>query len=628
MSEIIQNLNKALADVDKKMYDDGNFLELIANVFVSNGLKCKYFRKFYKHANPEEYDEEECEDIYDAVKEAREKDLFEKKFTVEDVQNYIERNPVKPDFSILGEKDPIHSEIKYIGMKKHYEENEGWCKLQSPAAYGRVVVSGGVKTFQIENEITYFANVNFYAQLPERKYPAKFNFARVWVSDPDIKTYSRIVFDPLNSDSRALNLFSAYCHFKDGLKVVNVDRAFEHYKSLCGYDNACFEYLMNYFAHIVQKPYERVNTAVVMYGSEGIGKNIGIGFIGNIIGKQYWGESSCPDDLFGKFAKGMFNRIIFVYDEGQKGDTKGFMNRLKTAVTSDKLRVEFKGKDQYEVDNYCRLFFPTNDREPFPIVKGARRWFYLKGSDKYIDLGKEKSADHFESLSKWLKDDNVLYSFYQFLKNRDISQWNANVVPQSDGLKQATEIPLVLRCFTETVLRKDVKAYKPSELLEIVIEYCKKNNYSYACYNPTNLGTHIQEYVEKGCVQKKRISSGYLYTFDKEKFSQYLKRYNFNLEIVGHDDDNDDTLDKVDLEIELLEKKLAEKYKKKLEMIDAMMAGDPIEHGIEKKEKPKKILTKRIILTDKPKATVTPTKATKSTSKTSEDFFTLLESDW
>lgn len=622
MSELIQQLDNALANVDKKVYDDGNFLELIANVFVCKGIKCKYFRKFYKNANPEKYDEEECEDIYDTIKEARENALIEKpKYDICDVENYIKRHPVKPEFTVLGEKDPVHEDTKYISMKKHYEDNEGWCKLQSPAGYGRIVINNGVKTFQIEDEITYFHNVNFYVQMKGEKHPRKFNFARVWVTDPDIKTYSKIVFDPLNTDTRALNLFSAYCQFKEGLKVVNIDRAFEHYKSLCGYDNACFEYLMNYFAHIVQKPYERVNTAVVMYGSEGIGKNIGIGFIGNIIGKQYWGESSCPDDLFGKFAKGMFNRIIFVYDEGQKGDTKSFMNRLKTAVTSDKLRVEFKGKDQYEVDNYCRLFFPTNDREPFPIVKGARRWFYLKGSDKYIDLGKEKSAKHFEDLSKWLKEENVQYSFYQFLKNRDISQWNANVVPQSEGLKQATEIPLVLRCFTETILRKDVKAYKPSELLEIVIEYCKKNNYSYGGYNPTNLGTHLQEYVEKGCVNKKRAASGFLYTFDKEKFSQYLKRYNFNLEIAGNED-SDDTLDKIDLEIELLEKKLAEKYKKKLEMIDALFKGDPLEHGIEKPIK--KTLQKRIISTKPEKKSQSETKSTKSSS----DFFSTIEKDF
>ena len=305
MTELIQNLNNALATVDKKTYDDETFVNLIANIFVSNGLTCKYFRRFYKEVIPEKYDEDACEDIYDTIKEA---DTTGKKYTIDDVVNYIKLHPMKADFSILGEKDPVHTNQKYLDMKKHYEDNEGWCKLQSPAAYGRVVVSGGIKTFQIENEITYFANVNFYVDMKgqetesslrnsnvvagshsvasRRKYPEKFNFARVWVADPDIKTYSRIVFDPLNSDSRALNLFSAYCHFDDGLKTVDINRAFEHYKSLCGYDNACFEYLMNYFAHIVQKPYERVNTAVVMYGSEGIGKNIGIAFLSFIINKD------------------------------------------------------------------------------------------------------------------------------------------------------------------------------------------------------------------------------------------------------------------------------------------------------------------------------------------------------
>ena len=628
MSDLIyQQLKNAIfnannSGVGKKLFKDNEFIQVIAKFMASNGMKRKEFRRIFM--NTKNYDEDEYDDIYDNAKEEAKEPM-----SIDVVNQYIESKTVKKsdkkqqltEFSVLGEKDPVHTDAKYLAMKKHYEDKEGWCKLQQPAGYGRIVMSQDVKTFQIEDEITYFANVNFYVDIEGRKQPQKCNFAKVWVTDPDIKTYSKVVFDPLNSDNKALNLFSAYCQFKTDCKVVNIDKAFEHYKSLCGYDNACFEYLMNYFAHIVQKPYERVNTAVVMYGSEGIGKNIGVGFIGNIIGKQYWGESSSPEDLFGKFGKGMLNRIIFVYDEGEKKDTKAYMNRLKTLVSCDKLRVEPKGKDAYEVDNYCRLFFPTNEREPFPITKGARRWFYCKGSDKYIDLPADKRANHFDELAKWFNDNDVQYSFYQYLKNRDISKWNANVVPQSEGLKQATEIPLILRCFTETILKKDTKAYKPNELLETIIEYCKQNNYSYNAYNPTVLGTHLQEYIEKGCVIKKRVASGFLYTFDKEKFNQYLKRYNFNLEIADHDD-SDDTFDKIDLEIEQLEKKLTEKYKKRLEMMDTIMLGDPIEAGIQKASQQviQKPIKKRII--PPAKSISTPI------DKSAESFFKTLESDF
>jgi len=461
----------------------------------------------------------------------------------------------KEKFNPRGESQPIHKDKKYLQYKKHYE-SIGWCKIEHPCGFGTIETQeDGTVEFKSEDVQAFFKCVNFTTKINGKK--RVFNFGAEWVKDPNAKIYSQIVFDPMNKDKQAFNLFNKFCDFSEkDLKKVSLDMVLEHVNTICGYDKQAYEYLLNYFAHIVQFPAEKVPSAIIMFGEEGIGKNTLLNLIRDVIGKQYYGESSESSDLFGKHAMGMYKKMIFCYDESEKNDTKSFMSRLKTLTTSETLRVEPKYMNAFNVQNYCRLFFPTNAREPFQITKGARRWVYLKGSDKYIKHGVEKAAEYMDKLHKNFKDRNVQYSFYLFLKNRDISQFKPSVVPKTEGLKQAIEVPLVLRCLTETILRRDCdKYYKPKDILETVIAYCMRNHYNYSSYNPTTIGNSLQEYIDKGCITKKRSSTGILYKFEKDKFQDYIKRYNLNLEIFEvrntNQDDSDDENQEAIIEEEL-----------------------------------------------------------------------------
>jgi hypothetical protein len=475
----------------------------------------------------------------------------ESDFETSDSETEIETKKAKKPkekFNPRGESKPIHKDKKYLQYKEYYE-NIGWCKIEHPVGFGTMqTLEDGTVDFVPEDVHSFFKCVNFTTKIDGKK--QNHNFGNAWTTDPNAKIYTKIVFDPLFKDKEAFNLFNKFCDFNNDqkLKQVSIDMVLEHVNTICGYDNESYEYLLNYFAHIVQFPAEKVPSAIIMFGEEGIGKNTLLNLIRDVIGKQYYGESSESSDLFGKHAMGMYKKMIFCYDESEKNDTKAFMSRLKTLTTSETLRVEPKYMNAFSVQNYCRLFFPTNAREPFQITKGARRWVYLKGSDKYIKNGTEKAAQYMDKLHKNFKDRNVQYSFYLFLKNRDISQFKPSIVPKTEGLKQAIEVPLVLRCLTETILRGDCeKSYKPKDILETVIAYCMKNHYNYSGYNPTTIGNNLQEYIDKQCITKKRSSSGFLYKFEKDKFQEYIKRYNLNIEIFDGKNANDDDDDEAEV---------------------------------------------------------------------------------
>jgi hypothetical protein len=282
----------------------------------------------------------------------------------------------------------------------------------------------------------------------------------------------------------------------------------------------------------------------------------------------------------------MYKRMVFVYDESDKKDTSGFMNRLKTLVTGRQLRVELKGKDMFEVDNYCRLFFPTNNSQPFPITEGARRWFYLKASNKYVDLPDEKRFDHFEKLANHFEDKQVIYSFYKYLMSIDLSNFNPNKFPKSEGLKQAIQIPLILRFIHSSILtKKTTNAYKATSLLAMLKQYCTDNNYNFQCYNSTTLGKELQHYIDFNCLEKKTKNSGVYYVFDFNGFKDYIKKCNYNLDDfdVILDEDENSNLEKLQLEIDHLKKLLEQKQQRFLEVCESQMGNDPIDQGVESK---------------------------------------------
>ena len=600
MSEKLIQLKALLQTANKKAIQSKDFIKVLAQVCIKNKIKCKEFRKLFKEFHPETYDEEKAEELYEK---------YEDDDTIVDfpeLEKLIKKNAEKVEVNPadLHAHRPIHHYVEYLALKKHYEEKEGWSKINNPAFYGKVLHNKDGVTFEKEDSPkTYFENKEFAIEHTDEEGKKKStwcNFFDTWKKDPSIKTYDRIVFDPTMENKNDLNLFANYCMIgKTPMKPVKLDRVLEHMKSICGYDQPCFDYLLKYFAHTVQKPHIHNDVAVVMYGREGVGKNILLQLLGSVMGDQYYAESSEPRDLFGQFATGMYKKMIFVYDESDKKDTSGFMNRLKTLVTGRKLRVELKGKDKFDVDNYCRLFFPTNNSQPFPITQGARRWFYLKASNKYIDLPDEKRFDYFEQLANHFQDKQVIYSFYKYLMAINLDDFNSNKFPKSEGLKQAIQIPLILRCLHTTILSKKDKstnAYKASHLLKIVIDYCKENNYSFQCYNPTSLGSELQHYIDFGGLEKKTKNSGVYYIFNFEKLRAYIKQNQFNLDDADDEEDEQNNLEKLQLEIEQIKKLLDKKQQRFLEVCESQMGHDPIDQGVEHKEyaveQPKKTKSK------------------------------------
>jgi hypothetical protein len=125
------------------------------------------------------------------------------------------------------------------------------------------------------------------------------------------------------------------------------------------------EHILCWLAHRVQRPEEKINHAIVLGGSEGIGKDTLLEPVKRAVGPWNWKDIS-PRDLIGRFngfAKSVILRINEARDLGEINRFQ-FYEHLKsyTAAPPDVLRVDEKHIPEYYVMNCCGVIITTNHK--------------------------------------------------------------------------------------------------------------------------------------------------------------------------------------------------------------------------------------------------------------------------
>jgi hypothetical protein len=130
------------------------------------------------------------------------------------------------------------------------------------------------------------------------------SFYQIWSEDPEMREYEEIVFNCNLSKVKPhqFNLFDNFNHFdKLKTKEVNLDKIFEHIKSLVNFNDEHFKYVLNYLAQLVQQPHILPHSTLIFISEEGVGKDIFAGFLGEVYGDKYIHNTEKLEQICGKF---------------------------------------------------------------------------------------------------------------------------------------------------------------------------------------------------------------------------------------------------------------------------------------------------------------------------------------
>jgi hypothetical protein len=170
-----------------------------------------------------------------------------------------------------------------------------------------------------------------------------------WLGHPKRRQYDSITFAPgENPPANVLNLWR-------GFAVTPKQGDWSLFKQhlhgiVCAGDEVNFNYLIGWMARCVQFPGERGEVAVVLRGTEGIGK----GTLGTRFGKlfgEHFVHAQRPADLLGQF-NGDLETAVFVFsDEATFAGDPSQGGTLKALITEPTIPVEQKFRQKKRVRN-------------------------------------------------------------------------------------------------------------------------------------------------------------------------------------------------------------------------------------------------------------------------------------
>lgn len=204
------------------------------------------------------------------------------------------------------------------------------------------------------------------------------------------------------------------------------DRWVAHVKKLWP-DTQEHEYFFDFCAHMVQFPHVKCNAAVVLSGTQGIGKDAALMPIKAAVGN--WNTKNIdPDELFSPY-KPWLETLMLTIDEVRptkdEFHASSAYNILKPMIVAppDTLPLNDKYSKLRHIINRLRVFITTNDWMSMYIPPEDRRMFIMHShlSQKWHE--REGNPTYFNELFAWFEAGGIEH-VAAWLAARDLSQFD------------------------------------------------------------------------------------------------------------------------------------------------------------------------------------------------------------
>ncbi len=295
-----------------------------------------------------------------------------------------------------------------------------------------------------------------YLHIPKLRTDGSYEVKRVNVIDhiinpeivtPNIKKYEGIKFEPvpgliatIEMPDEADEQYNLYCGYKREPKQGEWLLIKKHiFEILVNRNKRHFNYILDYLAHMIQKPTKRPGVVIVFKSEQGAGKNV---LLDEIV--KMYGDAGAiitdREEIIGNFNSGIAHKMIMLLDEAVWGGEKKRRSILKGLVTGEFIRVNEKNVPRFTTKNYSRVIFTTNDDFIAPIEKGDRRFFTPVVDDKYCyKFDHENREKYFKALRREIAAGGICAMFYDLAK-RDISKFHPMKMPKNHHASKAVSV--------------------------------------------------------------------------------------------------------------------------------------------------------------------------------------------
>jgi hypothetical protein len=241
--------------------------------------------------------------------------------------------------------------------------------------------------------------------------------------DPNTHVYSEIKFHPKKQPTYVLNLW-----VPPSINPVDIGckKIMEFlFTVICNKDQIIFNYLINYLAHIYQKPEEKPGIMVALMSPQGCGKGVFMQMLSKI-----WGRTTLMinemESITGRFNLCLERKLIVCMDEAMYINDNAGQEKLKNLITEPTINVEAKHQMPRTVNSLHRFFLATNHEHFLKTSKDDRRLFAIPISECH-----QNDHKYFENLMDAIENTQELNGFVYILSQKDLSQFNVRQRPKT-----------------------------------------------------------------------------------------------------------------------------------------------------------------------------------------------------
>lgn len=345
---------------------------------------------------------------------------------------------------------------------------------------------------------------------------------KVWMRSPKRRSFDGFCFRPGQEVSpRFYNFWRGFKYepLKLGEKVSEewqnaLDSFLQHIRiNVCGGDEDDAKWLIGFFAHMVQRPWEKPHVALVFQGEKGVGKSFLVERIGALLGR-YFVSVANPRFLTGNFNSHLEQNICFVGEEAFYSGDQKVDGIIKHLITGEHHLIERKGQEPYEVKNCSRIIFIGNEEWLVRATGEERRYAVFKVGNK-----RQQDWDFFAGIKDAMESGGYRL-LLTYLLNYDLTGINVHKAPKTEGLldQKMSGLSLAQKHWYECLLMKQILGSPEDEwpteitamdLRESCGRWARSMNRSAAIPDARSYGRQLHKYAPG--LTRKYSRNGYLY---------------------------------------------------------------------------------------------------------------------
>jgi hypothetical protein len=366
------------------------------------------------------------------------------------------------------------SKAAYDAMKLDWEQNHFYF---APTNQIVEVDNGKMGMYDIGHAEEYFNTWTFPG--PDGQ---KALFLKKWRADETRRVVKELVYkkpeDCLPHEASLFEGFAFRSYTADPETApADIARFMDLLGSCCNDETPVVLYVLNTFAHMIQKPFEKTGVCTIFSSEcQGTGKDTLLGIIRRLIG-SHSAHYTSTDAFYEKHDTQKGGAIFTYLEEACAGANKTRADELKARITTDTLTINPKGQKAYTVPNIARIFMTTNHSDPVKFEETDRRFLLINPSERLV------KADWVAIYDQIMKE-RFVANIGAYLEGIDISGWKIKDIPMTEVKKEIVELSInPVKRFWEQwqddTITNDTETWKrASEVYEDYVDWCRTESYA------------------------------------------------------------------------------------------------------------------------------------------------------